>query len=516
MSKKVRLFATQRVTRKAKNGKDALQIIVEPDTLVFDTDENGLVNNSELSDKYAEIRCYRGNTDVTDLCRFFFEDGDNINCNANVLVNRVSFTKINTQTIEGNEVSFSNGYVNITINDESLNSHSVQIKFSINITKFIGGQISNNKKFESKYSKLTAGMSEGSSIIQTAQNISLEVTKSSLKKAGIEITTDQVKLYGDKVQVLTRKDGDTEYKEAAMFANGKLNANLIDADTITMNHLYAKSTEGGTIVGHFGNFDKADAIVGNEKCPLWLGAVQAQDAPFRVTSLGDLYSNSGKIGPFWISPPAFRDCLVSGTFDADPDATKYTSCIKLSKDLIDVVGKDDSTSGDIAGATSIRRVRIGTETKIDDYINPLYVKAWIDGQASMGTTATAGIIVDSKGSLEVGRAFWARIGSYAGFRRAIYETSYGFNAAYVCCEGYGLVVMNNTQNVTITCPKDYDGLEEGSELVIIRNNANLYFSGPVIQTGNGHTNITATSKYEIIHLYYLGSKGWYLNFESNY
>lgn len=258
MSKKVRLFATQRVTRKAKNGKDALQIIVEPDTLVFDTDENGLVNNSELSGKYAEIRCYRGNTDVTDLCRFFYEDGDNINCNANVLVNRVSFTKINTQTIEGNEVSFSNGYVNITIKDESLNSHSVQIKFSVNITKFIGGQISNNKKFESKYAKLTAGMSEGSSIIQTAQNISLEVTKSSLKKAGIEITTDQVKLYGDKVQVLTRKDGETNYEQAGMFSNGKLNANLIDAETIVVNGLQANGIQGNTI-------DAKNATISNLK-----------------------------------------------------------------------------------------------------------------------------------------------------------------------------------------------------------------------------------------------------------
>lgn len=342
------------------------------------------------------------------------------------------------------------------------------------------------------------------------------VDKASLKKAGIEITTDKVKLYGDKVQVLTRKDESSEYVEAGMFVNGKLNANLIDAETINVNHVYARSSEGSNIVGHFGNFDKADAVVGSDRCPLWLGAASAKDAPFRVTSLGDLYSNSGKIGPFWISPPAFRDCLVSGTFDADPDTTKYTSCIKLSKDLIDVVGKDDSTSGDIAGTTSMRRVRIGTETKIDGYINPLYVKAWIEGHSSMGTTDTAGIIVDSQDSLGVGRAFWARFGSYAGFRRAIYEASEGFNAAYVCCEGYGLVVMNNTQQVTITCPTDYDGLEEGSELVIIRNNANLYFSGKVIQTGNGHANITATAKYEIIHLYYLGSKGWYLNFESNY
>lgn len=349
----------------------------------------------------------------------------------------------------------------------------------------------------------------------TATNMSTPIGNFSqlvkdLASAGIVISGNQVAIKGDKVTIYNKD-------EVALFAEGgKLNANLINAETINVNHVYARSSEGASIIGHFGNFDRDDAVVGNDKCPLWLGAALAKDAPFRVTSLGDLYSNSGKIGPFWISPPAFRDCLVSGTFDADPDTTKYTSCIKLSKDLIDVVGKDDSTSGDIAGATSMRRVRIGTETKIDDYINPLYVKAWIEGHSSMRTTATAGIIVDSKGAFGNGRAFWARFGSYAGFKRDIYETSYGFNAAYVCCEGYGLVVMNNTQQVTITCPADYDGLEEGSELIIIRNNVNLYFSGQVIQTGNGHVNITSTAKYEIIHLYYLGSKGWYLNFESNY
>lgn len=332
------------------------------------------------------------------------------------------------------------------------------------------------------------------------------VDKASLKKAGIEVKSDEVLLYGDRIRV------DNNGQTAAMFIGGKLNANLINAETINVNHVYARSSEGANIIGHFGNFDKADAVVGSDRCPLWLGAELAKDAPFRVTSLGDLYSNSGKIGPFWISPPAFRDCLVSGTFDT----TKYTSCIKLSKDLIDVVGKDDSTRGDIAGAVSMRRVRIATEGKIDNYINPLYVKAWIDGASSMGTTVTAGIIVDSQGAFGDGRAFWARFGSYAGFKRDIYETSVGFNAARVCCDGYGLVVMNNTQQVTITCPANYNGLEEGSELVIIRNNANLYFSGQVRQTGNGHTNITSTAKYEIIHLYYLGSNGWYLNFESAY
>ena len=119
------------------------------------------------------------------------------------------------------------------------------------------------------------------------------VDKTTLKKAGIEITTDMVKLYGEKVQVLTRKDENSEYVEAGMFVNDKLNANLIDAETINVNHVYARSSEGANIIGHFGNFDKADAVVGSDKCPLWLGAALAKDAPFRVTKDGSLYASKG-------------------------------------------------------------------------------------------------------------------------------------------------------------------------------------------------------------------------------
>ena len=104
---------------------------------------------------------------------------------------------------------------------------------------------------------------------------------------GIVIGDGKVVLKGDQIKVLNGND------EAAMFEGGKLNAKLIDVETITMNHLYAKSAEGGTIVGHFGNYDKADAVVGSDKCPLWLGAALAKDAPFRVTKDGSLYASKG-------------------------------------------------------------------------------------------------------------------------------------------------------------------------------------------------------------------------------
>lgn len=104
---------------------------------------------------------------------------------------------------------------------------------------------------------------------------------------GIVIGNNRIALKADQVKVMNGND------EAAMFEGGKLNANLIDAETINVNHVYARSSEGASVIGHFGNFDKADAVVGNDKCPLWLGAALAKDAPFRVTKDGWLYASKG-------------------------------------------------------------------------------------------------------------------------------------------------------------------------------------------------------------------------------
>lgn len=108
-----------------------------------------------------------------------------------------------------------------------------------------------------------------------------------LASAGIVISGNQVAIKGDKVTIYNKD-------EVALFAqDGKLNANLINAETINVNHVYARSSEGASVIGHFGNFDKADAVVGSDKCPLWLGAALAKDAPFRVTKDGYIYAYKG-------------------------------------------------------------------------------------------------------------------------------------------------------------------------------------------------------------------------------
>lgn len=111
-----------------------------------------------------------------------------------------------------------------------------------------------------------------------------------LAAAGIVISGNQVAIKAKQTSVIG-SDGST----IALFdtEGKKLNANLIDADTINVNHVYARSSEGSSVIGHFGNFDKADAVVGSDKCPLWLGAALAKDAPFRVTKDGSLYASKG-------------------------------------------------------------------------------------------------------------------------------------------------------------------------------------------------------------------------------
>lgn len=70
------------------------------------------------------------------------------------------------------------------------------------------------------------------------------VDKASLKAAGIEITSDQVILYGNKVQVKNPKENPSEgYDEAAMFQNGKLNAQFINAGDVVAKGIKTQELE---------------------------------------------------------------------------------------------------------------------------------------------------------------------------------------------------------------------------------------------------------------------------------
>lgn len=111
-----------------------------------------------------------------------------------------------------------------------------------------------------------------------------------LSAAGIVISGNQVAIKGDKVTIYNKD-------EVALFAeDGKLNANLINADKIEVKHLWAKSEDGTAKVGYFGNTENMEACKVDDTtyAPLFVGADNAKNAPFHVTQDGAIYALTGR------------------------------------------------------------------------------------------------------------------------------------------------------------------------------------------------------------------------------
>ena len=134
-------------------------------------------------------------------------------------------------------------------------------------------------------------LEEGAQMTEYTEKKTDLIDKSTAKAAGLEITADGVELYGDKVKV--KNNG----KTAAMFTDGKLNADLIDANTINVHHVWAKDSNNQNTLAHFGNYDIDEAKDEDGKqYPLWVGSSTAADSPFRVSKDGYMYADKGAFG----------------------------------------------------------------------------------------------------------------------------------------------------------------------------------------------------------------------------
>lgn len=138
-----------------------------------------------------------------------------------------------------------------------------------------------------------------------------------LASAGIVISGNQVAIKGDKVTIYNKD-------EVALFAqDGKLNANLIDADKIEVKHLWAKSEDGTTKVGYFGNYEIDACMVNNANAPLFVGADTAAKSPFYVTNEGHMVSTSATLGCFLLDKTSLR--YISGYDDEEPGFALYNN-----------------------------------------------------------------------------------------------------------------------------------------------------------------------------------------------
>ena len=272
------------------------------------------------------------------------------------------------------------------------------------------------------------------------------VDKASLKKAGIEITTDKVKLYGDKVQVLTRIDGTHGYEEAGMFSNGKLNANLIDADKIEVKHLWAKSEDGTAKVGYFGNTENMEACKVDDVtyAPLFVGADNAKNAPFHVTQDGAIYALMGRIGKFTLTD--------NGILEYDDGYNTTHKPMQLSENSLFFTHTTDHTTNDrIIWIGTTKRAspiygisNLISDIRIDDReYRPDDSKACLVLHAEGGTSAQSNFFDEPSGNF----AICASRGMYAGLRPVTRKVNKSITLSEMDC----FVIV--TKAVTLTLPE---------------------------------------------------------------
>lgn len=112
-----------------------------------------------------------------------------------------------------------------------------------------------------------------------------------LLDAGIDIDSRDITMTADKTKFRTRSG-----QKVAVFDENGLNADLINAK-----HVWAKSEDGNSTVGHFGNYEPDYCKVSdNVYAPLFIGSDTAENAPFYVTSTGAIRATAGYIGDFTI------------------------------------------------------------------------------------------------------------------------------------------------------------------------------------------------------------------------
>lgn len=178
-------------------GKDAYRVEISPSTLVFDTNDNGVVDGSALGGKYATVTVYKGSQKISAdnlslpsnyaTKKYTNVDGRIYNTNGEA---RITITKIEQETISGDEkVSKSSGQISFPIDvlGERSTLMWVTVNVQVNVAKFTGSVVANNKKYETKFTEISNRLKNTPTnndltkaearITQTAREISLSVSE---------------------------------------------------------------------------------------------------------------------------------------------------------------------------------------------------------------------------------------------------------------------------------------------------------------------------------------------------
>lgn len=196
-----------------KDGEDALEVTIKNAPLVFDTDDNGVVNPSTI--QTAEIWFTRdGKNVISDIKNpsIIKDDSLNFTVESDYAVIRktseclqiaLKAIGIAKETVNGNNVSKTSGYVVVSFNDGA-KPFSRQIAFSVNVSRFNSSVIQTAKLYERKYTEVSnkydalpeevrnkANFTEyNSAIKQTAREISLSLTEQAVSRRNLLVNSD--------------------------------------------------------------------------------------------------------------------------------------------------------------------------------------------------------------------------------------------------------------------------------------------------------------------------------------
>lgn len=145
---------------------------------------------------------------------------------------------------------------------------------------------------------------EGATVTDWTEKRTDMVDRQALLATGIDIINGKITITANNT-IVRDNNGTT----IALFANGKINASLID-----VKHLWAISEDGTSKVGYFGNdTDSACIIDNNTTAPLFVGGSTALMSNFYVTSNGKMVAKDAEISGTLKG--------VSGTFNELTDGT---------------------------------------------------------------------------------------------------------------------------------------------------------------------------------------------------
>lgn len=520
-----------------EKGADAIAIQLVGAPLIFDAGSDGIVPKGVTN--YARLYVTVGEKDVSEYVGqpyFVPSEEMNVSPEDGYVIERREYNEkmawylgiksdaISKVYLSDNktEVSATSGYITFVF-AYGANQYVGQLPFQVNVARYTGELTLTNKQFKVSMDGLTTRMVTAeenitgvntklntevktlhAEITSTASTVKAEVKEEmngNLKKAGLEVKADGITLYGDKITI-TNDGGKTT---TALFTGGKINASLIDADQIEVKHLWAKSNDGASKVGYFGNTEEDACKIGDYTvAPLFIGGATAKESPFYVTSKGAMHATSGKIGYFTISP--------NGELMYDDGYTDVAHRpFGLSKEALYFTHTTDHKSNDAivwVGRTNFSESSTGTVGLLSDI--------WIDERVSTPTKSKACLFLsaegytgedtDYKGDLMGNFAIYAKKGAYAGFRPAVRIAIENCQLTDMDC-----VIYVSVTGVYFTLPDNpqkgqYYKFIQGAGKFYIKSSSKNIYSMHVGQTDN----FSSDSYNQITEIIWLGDH-WRIN-----